>query len=276
MTYTELCDALRDAGIENADFEAALLINFFCKKSRAEILSSQDAQYNDKALFDAIDKRCERYPLQYIFGEWDFYSETYTVNENCLIPRSDTELLVEYAIKNLPTGARFADLCTGSGCIAISTLVHRPDTSAVGLDLFPETAELALHNAKRNGVEDRFSVICADLLKGNPFADGEFDAIISNPPYIRTSVVDALEPELFCEPRAALDGGEDGLIFYKKILSDYMPSLKENGFILFEIGYDQSLDIAELASTNGSSCEIHRDLSGNPRMAVLKKHMTDR
>ena len=89
-------------------------------------------------------------------------------------------------------------------------------------------------------------------------------------------MVDALEPELFCEPRAALDGGEDGLIFYKKILSDYMPSLKENGFILFEIGYDQSLDITELASTNGSSCEIHRDLSGNPRMAVLKKHMTDR
>lgn len=271
MTYTELCDALRDAGIENADFEATLLINFFCKKSRAEILASPDAQYDNKELFDAIDKRCERYPLQYIFGEWDFYGETYTVNENCLIPRSDTELLVEYAIKNLPVGAHFADLCTGSGCIAVSTLVHRPDTSAIGLDLFPKTTELAAHNAKRNGVSERFSAICADLLEENRFGEGEFDAIISNPPYIRTSVVDALEPELFSEPRAALDGGDDGLIFYKKILCDYTPSLKANGFILFEIGYDQSFEIVELASTNGFSCEIHRDLSGNPRMAVLKK-----
>lgn len=271
MTYTQLCDALRDAGIENADFEAALLINFFCKKSRSEILANPETEYVDKELFDAIDKRCERYPLQYIFGEWDFYGETYTVNENCLIPRSDTELLVEHAIKNLPSRARFADLCTGSGCIAVSTLVHRPDTSAVGLDLFPETAKLAAHNAKRNGVEERFSAICADLLERNPFGTDEFDAIISNPPYIRTSVVDALEPELFSEPRAALDGGEDGLIFYKKILSDYTTSLKRNGFILFEIGYDQGLEIAELASNNGFSCEIHRDLSGNPRMAVLKK-----
>ncbi len=271
MTYTQLCDALRDAGIENADFEAALLINFFCKKSRSEILANPETEYVDKALFDAIDKRCERYPLQYIFGEWDFYGETYTVNENCLIPRSDTELLVEYAIKNLPAGAKFADLCTGSGCIAVSTLVHRPDTRAVGLDLFDETVKLARHNAERNNVGDRFDTLCADLLEGNPFTEGEFDAIISNPPYIRTSVVDTLEEELFSEPRAALDGGEDGLIFYKKILSDYKNSLKNGGFILFEIGFDQSDDIEMLAHAHGFSCEVRRDLSGNPRMAILKQ-----
>ena len=271
MTYAQICEALMDAGIENAEFEASLLINFFCKKSRAEILSSPDAQYDGKALFDAIDKRCERYPLQYIFGEWDFYGETYTVNENCLIPRPDTEILVEYAIKNLPTGAHFADLCTGSGCIAVSTLVHRPDTTAVGLDLFPETAKLASHNAVRNGVADRFGVICADLLEGNPFGEGEFDAIISNPPYIRTAVVDTLEEELFSEPRAALDGGDDGLIFYKKILSDYKASLKEGGFILFEIGFDQGADIMQLAQLHGFSCEVKKDLSGNDRMAILRE-----
>ena len=260
-----------DAGIENAEFEATLLISFFCKKSRAEIFAKPEFQYTEKALFDAVDKRCERYPLQYIFGEWDFYGETYTVNENCLIPRSDTELLVEHAIKNLPEGARFADLCTGSGCIAISTLVHRPDTRAVGLDLFPKTVDLAEHNAKRNHVDDRFEVICADLLGKNPFGNGEFDAIISNPPYIRTSVVDTLEEELFSEPRAALDGGEDGLVFYKKILSDYKNSLKKGGFILFEIGFDQNDDIKKLASRYGFECEVCRDLSGNPRMAVLKE-----
>ena len=261
-----------DAGIENADFEAALLINFFCGKSRAEILSSPDAQYESKELYDAADKRCERYPLQYIFGEWDFYGETYTVNEHCLIPRPDTELLVEYAIKNLPQNAHFADLCTGSGCIAVSTLVHRPDTYATALDLFPETVALAQKNAARNKVEKRFESICADLLEGNPFKDGEFDAIISNPPYIRTSVVDTLEEELFSEPRAALDGGEDGLVFYKKILKDYKRSLKKGGFILFEIGYDQERDISILAADNGFSCEVRRDLGGNPRMAILKEN----
>jgi len=270
MTYTEFCDTLRDAGIENAEFEAMLLIGFFCKKSRAEILMNRDFQYTDKALFDAVDKRCGRYPLQYIFGEWDFYGETYTVNENCLIPRADTELLVEYAIQNLSSGAHFADLCTGSGCIAISTLVHRPDTSAVGLDLFEETVNLARHNAKRNKVDGRFELLRYDLLSGNPFEDEKFDAIISNPPYIRTSVVDTLEEELFSEPRAALDGGEDGLVFYRKILSDYKNSLKSDGFILFEIGFDQSDDIERLAIEHGFCCEVRRDLSGNARMAILK------
>jgi len=271
MTYARICEILMDAGIENADFEAALMINFFCGKSRAEVLAFPDADYSDKKLFEAIDKRCERYPLQYIFGEWYFYGETYTVNENCLIPRPDTELLVEYAIKNLPHKARFADLCTGSGCIAVSTLVHRPDTTAVGLDLFPKTAELAVHNAERNGVSERFEAVCSDLLGENPFKENEFDAIISNPPYIRTSVVDTLEEELFSEPRAALDGGEDGLVFYKKILSDYTGSLKNEGFILFEIGYDQEKDIAELADFYGFGCEVQKDLSGNPRMTILKK-----
>lgn len=270
MTYSRICEILMDAGIENAEHEALLLVNFFCKKSRAEVLAFPNEEYSKKELFDAIDKRCERYPLQYIFGEWYFYDETYTVNENCLIPRSDTEMLVEYAIKNLPQEARFADLCTGSGCIAVSTLAHRPDTTAVGLDLFKETAELAKHNAERNGVEGRFEVVCADLLGENPFADREFDVIISNPPYIRTAVVDTLEEELFSEPRAALDGGEDGLVFYKKILSDYARSLKQGGFILFEIGYDQEEDIKRLAELYGFDCQVKKDLSGNPRMAIVK------
>jgi release factor glutamine methyltransferase len=271
MTQRQIYEALMDAGIENAEFEATLLISFFCKKTRAEILASPDTDYQSKELFDAIDRRCERYPLQYIFGEWYFFGETYTVNENCLIPRSDTELLVEYAVKHLPRGARFVDLCTGSGCIAVSTLVHRPDTSAVGLELFKETAELAAHNAKRNRADDRFEVVCADLLGANPFSDAEFDAIISNPPYIRTAVVDTLDEELFSEPRAALDGGEDGLVFYKKILSDYTSSLKDGGFILFEIGYDQEDDVKSLAELYGFGCEVQKDLSGNPRMAILRK-----
>ena len=248
-----------------------MLIGFFCKKNQAEIFACPDADYSCGELFDAIDRRCERYPLQYILGEWDFFAETYEVDENCLIPRPDTELLVEYAIKNLPADAVFADLCTGSGCIAVSTLAHRPDTSAVGLDIFPKTLELAARNAKRNRVGDRFSPVLADLLTECPFEKDEFDAIISNPPYIRTSVVDALEPELSSEPRAALDGGTDGLIFYRRILSEYAKCLKKEGFFLFEIGYDQEDDLTALAELYGFFCETRRDLSNNPRMCILRR-----
>lgn len=275
MTYIEICERLKAAGIENAEFEAMLLVNFFCKITRSEVLAYPERKYADRELIDAIEKRCGRYPLQYIFGEWDFYGETYKVNENCLIPRPETEMLVEYAVKNLPHGAYFADLCTGSGCIAVSTLVHRPDTNAVGVELFAKTSELAIENAERNGVSERFDVIRADVLKENIFENDEFDAIISNPPYIRTAVIDTLEEELFSEPRAALDGGEDGLAFYKNIISKYSNSLKKDGFILFEIGFDQKDEIVALAFAHDMLCDVSNDMSGNPRMAVLHRKNDD-
>ncbi len=271
MTYQEICDILTDAGIENARTEALLLIGFVTKKSRATILASTDFDYTDNDLFLAIDKRCSHFPLQYILGEWDFYRESYEINENCLIPRSDTEILVDYAVKNLPKGARFADLCTGSGCIAISTLANTEGTTAVAVDKFEDTVALAKKNAEKNGVSTRFDPIVADVLLPSIFADGEFDAIFSNPPYIRSSVVDTLEEELFFEPRAALDGGADGLIFYRHIVKEYGKNLKKNGFFAFEIGFDQENDIKKIANQFGYECEVHTDLSLNPRMAILKK-----
>ena len=272
MTYTQICEILTDAGIENADFEAALLINFYCKRSRAEILSSPDTDYTEKALFDALDKRCERYPLQYIFGEWDFYGETYRVTPDCLIPRPDTEVLVEKAIRLLPKNARFADLCTGSGCIAISTLAHRPDCTAHAVDLFPKTVALARENAERNGVEDRLTLSVADVLDPATLAgESPLAAILSNPPYIRTEVIDTLARELFREPRAALDGGEDGLIFYRTIVKNFSSRLTDSGFFLFEIGYDQEENIKQIASQNGFLCTVEKDLGGNPRVALLTR-----
>ena len=268
MTLREAVALLTEAGIESAVYDARELFMRIGGLGRGEVISP-NASCELPSLCEAVKRRAKREPLQYIIGEVGFWRETYTVTPDCLIPRPDTELLVEYAVKELPSGARFADLCTGSGCIAVSTLAHRPDATAIGLDLFEETAKLALHNAERNGVSNRFDVICADLLAGNPFGEGEFDAIISNPPYIRTAVVDTLEEELFSEPRAALDGGENGLVFYEKILLDYKKSLKRGGFILFEIGYDQGAEICALARLNGFVCEIRKDLSGNDRMAIL-------
>ncbi len=272
MTYGHIVDCLKDAGIENAETEAALLLEHFCGASRAQLFSSPDTNYESKALMEALDRRCEHYPLQYLFGEWDFFGETYFVNENCLIPRSDTECLVEKAISLLPQNAYFADLCTGSGCIAISVLKHHADCRALAADLFPETLNLAARNAERNGVKDRLSLVLADVLrKDAPLGEEKFDAILSNPPYMRTAIIDSLEEELFSEPRAALDGGADGLDFYRAILAHHTPRLKQNGFLLFEIGYDQKEDIEALAHAFGYSCKVENDLAGNPRTALLRK-----
>lgn len=273
MTYREICTHLEAAGIDGADRDAALLVEHFCQIPLAEIPLDPDRDYPSPALCEAVTRRAARYPLQYLLGEWWFYRQIYEVSPDCLIPRSDTEILVEEAIRRLPKNAVFADLCTGSGCIAISVLAERPDTRAVALDLFPNTLALAERNASKNGVRDRFTPICDDVLaptctEKTPL----FDAILSNPPYIRSAVLDELAPELSAEPVAALDGGEDGLIFYEKILAHFARRLRPDGFFLFEIGFDQADDVLALGHAHGfSNGRVLRDLGGCDRVVFLSK-----
>ena len=269
MTYYEICARLAAAGIEDAETDAALLLSHFGGISAATLPFRRDEDIGDPRLIRAVERRASHYPLQYLIGEWDFCGQTYEVNEHTLIPRADTEVLVEQALRLLPRGARFADLCTGSGCIAISTLCMRRDTEAVAVDLFPETLAVARRNAVRNGVSDRVTFLEADVLTALPIGAGTLDAILSNPPYIRTEVVRTLAPELAHEPEAALDGGRDGLDFYRAILHLHTPLLKPNGVILFEIGYDQGEDLQKLAAQYGFACRIVRDLGGCDRVAVL-------
>ncbi len=244
---------LAQAGIENADGEARMLC----------------AQLSGAALEAAVARRCTHYPLQYILGEWGFWRESYEVSEHCLVPRPDTEHLVERATVLLPHGARFLDLCTGSGCVAVSTLATRQDTTAVAVDLFPETLALAERNALRNGVRDRVHFCTADVLRA-PQIQGPFDAILSNPPYIRNDVVETLSREVRHEPAAALRGGEDGLDFYRSILSAWRQLLTPGGFMLFEIGYDQADALRVLAKAHGMCAEVFRDYGGNDRVVLLR------
>lgn len=272
MNYNEICMALAEAEIENNRGEAAMLICHFCNISRAELLSRRDEDFDNDELVEAVTKRCSRYPLQYILGYWDFCNETYRVTENTLIPRQDTERLVELASKLLPDGARFIDLCTGSGCVAISTLASRPDSRAVAVDLYENTLSIAGENAETNGVGDRLGLLCADVLDPAFMEElGTFDCIISNPPYIATSKLATLDEELAFEPCAALDGGEDGLDFYRVIIGQYKKFLNDDGFMLFEIGYDQADAIREIAKTCGWECEIFKDYDANDRVAYLHK-----
>lgn len=270
MRFDEICKIFENAGIPSPKFEAGLLLERFCGISSAAIPFLGDRDFEGPELFEAVRRRAERYPLQYILGEWSFYGERYIVDENCLIPRSDTEILVETAIDRLPSGAFFADLCTGSGCVAISVLAHRKDCRAYAFEIEEKTLEIAKKNANHNSVSERFVPVLADVLDSID-TDLKFDAILSNPPYIKTEVLPLLDEEVKNEPAIALDGGEDGLIFYRAILNNHSILLKDNGFFAFEIGYDQGGDLASLAEKNGFSCEIIKDYGGNDRVAFLKK-----
>ena len=216
---------------------------------------------------EAVNRVESGEPLAYVIGEWYFYGLTFKLNSSCLIPRPDTEHIVDAAISRVPKGGRVADLCTGSGCILISVLKNRPDLCGEGYDISEGALLMARENASACGVNADFFRL--DVLGAEP-EKGIYDAVISNPPYIKSSVIPTLET-VQREPMAALDGGEDGLIFYREIVRRYKPSLKENGIFVFEIGYDQGEDIKAIASENGLDCEVTKDYGGNDRVAVLSR-----
>lgn len=265
MTAGEIRERLNASGIENYALETKILIEEICG------CFSEDQNYFSEALASAVEKRCSRYPLQYIIGKWWLANCEFFVDESCLVPRPDTETVVELAAKHLPLGTCFADLCTGSGCIAISILDLRPDLYADAFELYPRTLEMAKKNAFHNKVDARFTPVLGDVLDENLLGDKKYTAIISNPPYIRTDVIEALENEVKSEPRAALDGGEDGLIFYWAIVKNFANNLEKDGFFLFEIGYDQAEDLKRIALEKGFTCEIYKDLGGCDRAALLRK-----
>ena len=264
MTLTELTARLTAGGIPDPETDARLLLTHCCGVSDAALRADPQRDFVSDALMRAIDRRLKREPLQHILGEVDFYSETYQVSADCLIPRADTELLVEEAIRLLPKNARFADLCTGSGCIAISVCAHRPDLSALAMDISERALALAQKIAVRNGVAEKISFFKDSVI--DPIAkDQRFDAVLSNPPYIPTKDLASLAPELSFEPRIALDGGEDGMLFYRSILNNFTAPL-----YLFEIGYDQKEAILALAKEKELRARVLRDFGGNDRLAILE------
>lgn len=222
-----------------------------------------------RSLASALERYTQGEPLAYLLGEQAFWRYTFKVTPDVLIPRPDTERVVECALANLPYGGRFADLCTGSGCIAISLCGERSDLGGVMVDLSPAALRIAEENARTVGVADRLSAICADVLTDNPL-DERFDLIVSNPPYIPTADI-AAYPSLSFEPQMALDGGADGLRFYRALIGRYSSFLKENGAFVFEIGYDQREAILALAETAGFACTVTKDYGSNDRVALLRR-----
>ncbi len=216
-------------------------------------------------LESAIQRLDEGEPLAYIIGEWYFWRDTFKLNRACLIPRPDTELLVEKAVPLVGENAYILDICTGSGCIGLSVLRECPTARCMFCDISSEALSCAKENAKLLGVYDRCEFFCFDMLKEIPFKKDTFDIILSNPPYIATDVIKGLDT-VQQEPFIALDGGKDGLTFYRALISDYLPCLKAGGHMLLEIGYDQKEAIEKLCQ-----CRVYRDYGGNWRVAQIKK-----
>ena len=277
MTRTEIEARLSRAGVSEAGEEAMRLFCHFAGLSRAMALCEPREDCGDPALEAAVLRREAGEPLSYILGVAHFYKEEYAVSPDVLIPRADTERLVEEAIALLPRGGRFADFCTGSGCVAISTLAARPDARADAFDISPAALAIAQKNADRNGVASRVCFIERDLLttpvcsETPDFPLAPYDLILANPPYLSRAEMGALDPSVLSEPRAALDGGEDGLVFYRHFLEAYTDLLKADGAFLFEIGWEQGEELRALGARHGFATEILRDYGGRDRVAVLTR-----
>ena len=272
MTYREAYEwgrkTLEEAQVADADVDARLLLEYVCHTDRNALLVHGDRAVEELSFFcykKYIEKRAERIPLQQLLHEQEFMGLSFYVNEHVLIPRQDTEILVEEVMREPYDGARILDLCTGSGCILLSLLYYSNASSGAGVDLSGEALSVAKENAERLGLTDRVEWIEGDLFTG---VKGSFDILVSNPPYICSEVIPTLEPEVRVhEPLMALDGGGDGLLFYRRIVEHAGEYLVPGGRLYFEIGYDQGEAVAELLETHGYK-EVHviRDFAGQNRV----------
>lgn len=271
--YTQGIEKLSSENIPDAKTDARLLLEYACKTDRNAVFLKGDMEVEDEdaeAYFDLISKRLKRIPLQHLTGEQEFMGLAFVVNENVLIPRQDTECLVEIVLKHLHDGMHILDMCTGSGCILISLLHYSNDCMGVGVDLSEDALKVATHNAVvlgNNGITDTMDIsfVQSDLFEK---VDGKFDIIVSNPPYIKTEVIDTLMPEVKdFEPMMALDGTADGLHFYRRIINDAKAHLNRGGQLFFEIGYDQGGEVCDLMRESGYvDVEVAQDLAGLDRV----------
>lgn len=286
ITFGEILDVgikrLKQANIADASIDAERLLMYLMNENRTFIYlhrnDGTDENHAD-AYFELIDRRAEGEPLQYIVGEQEFMGLSFNVNEAVLIPRQDTETLVETALsfaKNKKGSISILDMCCGSGAIAISMAYFLPKSKLTACDISEAALNVARSNAKKNGVEKKINFIESDLYmpvqKKKPMKD-KFDMILCNPPYIPSYVIPTLQREIKDhEPVAALDGGEDGLDFYRKMVTDSAVHLKKGGYILFEIGHDQADEVTALLEEEGCYKDIftHKDMARSDRVITAR------
>lgn len=258
-------ERLRASQIEEWSLDAWILLEYVegCTKNDYLLYPHQEMTDAKRQLYEElIEKRSIHIPLQHLTGSQEFMGLSFYVNEHVLIPRQDTEILVEQVMKYLKPGMRFLDMCTGSGCILLSLLALCGEISGVGADISGEALKVAARNRERLNIP-------AELAESDLFdrIEEKFDLIVSNPPYIPTDMVETLAPEVKDhEPKTALDGKADGLYFYREIIEQSSGYLKPGGMLFFEIGYDQAGAVCALMEKDFAGITVVQDLAGLDRV----------
>ena len=279
MTISELeklgSQKLRASGKENSDFDARCLLEFVLNLNPTQYLLNRSEEVDSvcaEKFLSLVERRSNGEPLQYILGKWEFMGLPFYVGEGVLIPRPETEMLVEFALDFLKDKKNpvVFDLCSGSGCIAISVAKHLPNAKIYAV----EKSDLAFHYLKKNiwlNCVFNVSAVHGDIFDRTLLSEIKPDLILSNPPYIRSSEIASLQSEVRNEPSMALDGGEDGLIFYREIANGWLDRLGTGGAIAVECAEDQTEDIIRMFSEKTQYAEAFNDLSGLPRTVTAIK-----
>ena len=266
---------LKNNNITEPNIKARLIMQYVLNKPR-EYLMVYDMQNvmlrQEVNYFKAIKKLCQGLPLQHITHRQEFMKMTFYVDENVLIPRQDTEVLVEEVIKIAKkiNAKKFLDLCTGSGAIAVSLAKYIEQSEITAVDISGKALNVAKLNAKNNEVDDKITFVESDLFSN--LKKEKYDMIVSNPPYIKTDIIKKLDKEVQKEPYIALDGGYDGLDFYRKIINEADEYLKFHGYLCLEIGYNQKEEVEELIRKQEKYTDTYckKDLCDNDRIIIAK------
>lgn len=276
MTYFQfkkyIKDSLEEVVGEYAAYEAEKIVCHLTGLSRTalSLRSREEMSETPNETGNIIARRQNGEPLAYILGKTDFFGLELYVSEACLTPRADTEVIVERALEFLgERHARVLDICTGSGCIALA-IAANSRAHVLGVDISAAALAVAEKNAEKCALSEKVRFLQRDALAKDFLAGEKYDLIVSNPPYIPTADIAALSAEVHREPMLALDGGADGLVFYRRFLDILPAMLGEGGAMIFEIGYDQEAALRTLCEEAGLLCEIFRDYGGNVRGAVIK------
>jgi release factor glutamine methyltransferase len=275
--YLRVRKSLKNAGIESSEFEARLIVSHCAKRSREDILAmgkifATDREINKK-INESLERRLSGEPLAYILGEWEFYGLPITVNEHVLIPRNDTELLAQETINLLNRKVwqtRLLDLCAGSGCIGLAVAANVPGCRVVMIDSSQQALAVCRTNMLKTNLSRNITAMDANILVKPPAILGEFDVIVSNPPYIPTGDIETLDKSVKdYEPLTALDGGEDGLDYFRVIAEDWRKLLKPGGNLAFECGIEQAAAVRYIMKQNGfGNIKTYKDTLGIERVVT--------
>ncbi len=265
-------DILKQFNIENPIQISKIVLASVLQKSKEYLVINEEENLLEetyKEFIEKIRKISQGMPMQYVTNKQEFMGMEFFVDENVLIPRADTEILVEEVLKIIDKKEKLSilDMCTGSGIIAISIAKYTKNNRIYAVDISNKALEIAKKNAINNNVDKRIEFIASNMFE-KLNSNNKFDIIVSNPPYIETEVIPTLESQVQKEPKIALDGGIDGLDFYRDILVNSKKYLKDNGTICLEIGYNQKKSVSDLLKKEYSNIYCKKDLAGNDRVIV--------